>query len=75
MTVTITQLRKDVYRLFDRTLKSGEPLKVTCKGGTLLIVPPATKPLAQRLKKRNVLRCAPEAIVHTDWSKQWKPFI
>ncbi len=75
MTVTITQFRKDVYRLFDRTLKSGEPLKVTCKGGTLLLVPPDVKPLAKRLKKRAVLCCEPEEIIHMDWSKQWKPFI
>lgn len=75
MTVTITQFRKDVYRLFDRTLKSGEPLKVTCKGGILLLVPPKPKPFAERLKKRAVLCCAPEEIIHMDWSKQWKPFI
>ena len=75
MTVTITQLRKNVYRLFDRTLKSGEPLKVTCKGGTLLVVPPKTKPLSQRLKKRDVICCDPEELVHIDWAKQWNPFI
>lgn len=75
MTVTITELRKDVYRLFDRTLKSGKPLRVTCKGGTLLVVPPRLKPLAERLKKRPVFNCAPEDIIHSDWSQAWKPFI
>ena len=75
MTVTITQLRKDVYRLFETTLRSGEPLRVTCKGGTLLVVPPHIKPLAQRLKKRDVLRCEPGELVHMDWSEEWKPFI
>jgi len=75
MTVTITQLRKNVYRLFETTLRSGKPLRVTCKGGTLLVVPPRVKPLSGRLKKRDVLRCDPLEIVHTDWSKKWKPFI
>ena len=75
MTVTVTQLRKNVYRLFERALESGEPLRVTCKGRVLLVVPPQVKPLAQRFKKRAVLSCPPGEIVHMDWSKEWKPFI
>ena len=75
MTVTVTQLRKDVYRLFEKALRSGEPLRVTCKGQTFQVVPPRVKSFAERMKKRDVLRCDPEELVHLDWSKEWKPCI
>ncbi|MGH8650217.1 MAG: hypothetical protein ACREUP_13090 [Burkholderiales bacterium] len=26
-----------------------------------------------RLKVRRFLRCAPEALVHIDWSREWRP--
>jgi hypothetical protein len=33
------------------------------------VMPPRVKPLAQRLRKRDVLRCDPEKLVHIDWSR------
>ena len=26
-----------------------------------------------KLKKRDVIKCPPEDLVHMDWSKEWKP--
>lgn len=75
MTVTATQLRKDIYRLFDRVSASGVPLEVTRKGAHFLIVPKKQRSWLDGIKKRDVIKCDPEDLVHMDWSKEWKPFI
>ncbi|MEI6438295.1 MAG: type II toxin-antitoxin system Phd/YefM family antitoxin [Candidatus Omnitrophota bacterium] len=75
MVMTATQFRKDLYRVFDRALQTGTPVKITRKGKTFLVVPPEQKPRLASLKKRNVIMGDPEELVHQDWSGKWKPFI
>lgn len=73
MKVTATVLRKDLYRLLDQVLETGQSLAVQRKTGTLKIVidQPASK--MARLKKHNCIQGDPEELVHSDWSEEWKP--
>ena len=75
MTITATQLRKNIYKVIDRVAATGTPVTVTRKGQSVLLVPLQKPSRMARLKKRNVMKCAPETLVHMDWSKEWTPFI
>jgi hypothetical protein len=70
---TASELRSDVYRVLDSVLETGIPVEIERKGRVLRIVAEKPPSRLSRLVKRKVLNCAPDAIVHMDWSKYWKP--
>ena len=76
--LTASKLRENVYRVLDQVLETGVPVEIERHGRRLRIVP-ATAGRASapgrltRLKRRPYLRCAPEALVHIDWSREWRP--
>lgn len=73
MTVTLTELRSDLYRLVDRVLETGEPLEIERNGRKLLITPtPLENKLANLIRRHNVVAGDPEDLVHLDWSDEWK---
>ena len=72
MAVTASHLRTNIYQLLDQVLKSGIPLEIIRKGRKLKIVSEDRKSKMDNLKKRDVLKCDPQDIVHMDWSKEWK---
>lgn len=75
MAVTTTELRKNIYKLLDQVLESGEPLEIVRKSKKLKTVPEKPKSKLDNLKKRKTINGNPEDIVSIDWSKEWKPFI
>jgi hypothetical protein len=75
MVMTATEFRKDLYRVFDRCLKTGTSARITRKGKTFLIVPPEEKSRLAALKKRDVIKCDPDELVDIKWPGEWKPFI
>jgi hypothetical protein len=70
---TASELRSDVYRVLDSVLETGVPVEIERKGRTLRIIADAPPSRLARLVKRKVMRGPPDAIVHMDWSKYWKP--
>lgn len=73
MTVTVSKLRQDIYRLLDRVIKTGQPLEVSCKGQKLTIVPSRKVSRLAVLPKRPCIKGDPESLVSLDWSGEWKP--
>jgi hypothetical protein len=73
MTVTVSGLRQNIYRLLDRVIETGQPLEV--KRGDRLLKIVVDKPPSKlaRLTTHKCVRGNPEDIVHLDWSKEWKP--
>jgi len=76
--LTASKLRENVYRVLDQVLETGVPVEIERHGRRLEIVPAraarASAPgKLTRLKRRRYLRCAPEALVHVDWSREWRP--
>lgn len=70
--VTVTELRKNIYKLLDEVLESNIPLEVERKGRKIIISP------GQRRSKIDGLRphpdCIPgnpEELIHIDWSGEW----
>lgn len=73
-TYTPSKLRENIYRVLDEVVKTGRPVAVQRKGVVIQIVPPKKKKnWFDSLPKRKVIRGDPEALVHIDWSKEWKP--
>jgi len=73
MTVTASGLRQNVYQLLDRVLDRGEPLEVRRRGRILRILPSERGSKLARRRKRACIKGDPEALVHRDWSREWKP--
>jgi len=73
MTVTVSGLRQNIYRLLDQVIETGQPLDV--KRGDRLLKIMADKPASKlaRLSAHKCIRGNPENIVHLDWSREWKP--
>jgi hypothetical protein len=75
--LTASKLRANVYRVLDQVLETGVAVEIERHGRRLRIVPAGRRvrvPVKlSRLKARKFLRCAPEALVHIDWSREWRP--
>jgi len=72
VTITPSALRRDLYRLLDQVLESGQALEVECKGELLQIVPKKRPSKMSRLVRHPCLTGDPESIVHLDWSQEWR---
>ena len=70
--LTASKLRKDIYRMLDEVLSTGESLEIKRKGQILKIVPDKDRgSRLARLHKHESLAVEPEELVHVDWSKEW----
>ena len=76
--LTASKLRENVYRVLDQVLDTGVPVEIERHGRRLRIVAAGRRRghapgKLTRLRARRFLRCAPEALVHIDWSREWRP--
>ena len=74
MVLTASKLRSDIYRILDRVLETGQAIEVQRKGRRVRIVPVDLPTRLARLRTRDLLTDDdPDAIVHLDWSGEWRP--
>lgn len=71
MEISLSKLRGDIYKHFDRVAESGEPLRIRRKGQILRVVPERKASRLSRLSPHDCLTCDSDAIVHLDWSEEW----
>jgi len=71
-TVNASTLRANIYRLLDQVIDTGVPLEIERRGKRLRVVPAQSPPKLARLPKRPCMTTDPEALVHLDWSKEWR---
>jgi hypothetical protein len=72
--VTASELRANVYKLLDEVIETGSVLEVERKGRVLRIAADAPPSKLSRLQKRpGFVRGDAGALVHLDWSAEWKP--
>ena len=70
--MTATELRKDIYRVLDEVLETGDPQQVVRGSRTLMIVPAGGRRLRlAELPRREALNCTPDELVETSW--EWSP--
>ncbi|PWG62957.1 type II toxin-antitoxin system Phd/YefM family antitoxin [Spiribacter halobius] len=71
--LTPSRLRANLYRVLDRVLATGRPVTIERRGRRLQIVPEASRKLDALKAHPDYLKDDPEALVHMDWSGEWRP--
>jgi antitoxin (DNA-binding transcriptional repressor) of toxin-antitoxin stability system len=69
-----TDLRRNIYRILDHVLATGESVEIERNGRLLRIVPADGAAPTERLRPiPNLIVGDPGALEHVDWSAEWKP--
>ncbi|MBD3375948.1 type II toxin-antitoxin system prevent-host-death family antitoxin [candidate division KSB1 bacterium] len=70
-TISVTELRGNIYKLLDEVLETGIPLEVN-KGGRKLKIIPAEKvdKLQNLVKRPHVIKGNPDELVDISWEKE-----
>ena len=73
MTVSLTYLRTNLYKLVDQVLATGEPIVIDRKGQKLKIVPEAKRDLfATKPKHGQAIIGDPDDLVNQHWDGEWQ---
>jgi hypothetical protein len=70
--ITPSELRQNLYNLLDKVIQTGEPIEIKRKNRILKITIEPVKSKLDNLKKRDVLSCTPDEIIHNNWENEWK---
>ncbi len=70
--MTASALRRDIYRVLDRVLETGEPVIIERKGRRIRIsAEEAPSRLNSLVRRADVVVGDSEDFVHLDWSSEW----
>ncbi|GAX59921.1 hypothetical protein SCALIN_C05_0006 [Candidatus Scalindua japonica] len=70
-TVTPTELRTNIYKIFDEIARSGVPVEINRKGKKLKIVPVEKQDKISKLKRRpDFIKGNPGDLVNIHWDKE-----
>ena len=74
MPITASELRANIYRLFDEVLETERPLEIERKGKTLIVAPKErTSKLARIRPNPDFIVGDPDDLISMDWSSEWRP--
>lgn len=74
MSITASQLRKDVYRLLDQVLATGRPLEIERNGRLLRITAAVAGSRLDRVTARpDLVSGDPGDLSSLDWAGSWRP--
>ena len=72
MSISITRLRTDLYKIIDQVIKTGKVIEIERKGHIVKIVPDQLKSKLDNLNAHpGTIVGDPEDLVHSDWSMEW----
>jgi hypothetical protein len=72
MAMTTSALRRDIYRILDRVLETGEPVIIERNGRRVRIsADDGPRRLDALVRRPDVVVGDSEDFVHLDWSDQW----
>lgn len=72
MEMTLSQLRSQIFKVFDGLLKTGDTLTIIRNGRRLKIVPEDRGSRLQKLKKRSGLKVPAAELPGISWDGEWK---
>jgi antitoxin (DNA-binding transcriptional repressor) of toxin-antitoxin stability system len=74
MAITASELRQNIYKLLDQVLETGVPLEIERNGRCLRVTPTDAPPKLDRVVgHEDYIVGDPAALVHIDWSSEWRP--
>lgn len=69
-----TQLRKNLFKVLDRTAQTGQPVEVECKGRRFRIVALDPPDRFANLQKHPDVFCGDlDDLIRIDWMAEWRP--
>jgi hypothetical protein len=72
--MTVTQLRANIFKVFEAIDKTGQPVEVSLKGKGFRIIPLERSDKFSSLDPHpDCLAGDPEELNHIDWLKEWRP--
>jgi len=72
MTLSLTELRTDLYRVVDQIIETGVPVEVLRNGHKIkIILADGPSKLERLIRRENVINGDPESLVHCDWFSEW----
>jgi antitoxin (DNA-binding transcriptional repressor) of toxin-antitoxin stability system len=72
MEMTASALRRDIYRILDRVIETGEPVVIERKGRRIRIsAESAPSRLDLLVRRPDVVAGDSGDFVHLDWSSEW----
>lgn len=72
LTLTVTELRANLYKVVDQVIETGVPVEVLRDGHRVKIILADGPSKFQRLTHRSdVMNDDPESFVHCDWLSEW----
>jgi hypothetical protein len=73
MSIKLTELRADLYKIVDHAIETGIPVEIDRNGVRVMLVPERKKSKLENLVAHpGTITGDPEEIVHMDWSDEWK---
>ena len=70
-TITVTELRGNIFKLLDEVLRTGVPIEVNKGGKKLKIVPAeSSNKLRNLISRPDVINGDPEEIVDISWERE-----
>ena len=71
-TLTPTELRRDIYRILDEILTTGQSVEVVRDGRAILLVPlDAPRFRWEDLPRRRATDLEPEELAEVSWETEW----
>ena len=74
--MTLTDLRKNIYSVFEEIIETGKAVEIKFKGKSVIISPEPDKSKAERLKdslKHKAISGDPDDLINSNWEKEWHP--
>jgi PHD/YefM family antitoxin component YafN of YafNO toxin-antitoxin module len=72
MTLTLTELRADLYKVVDQIIETGVPIEVLRHGHKIkIILDDAPSKLERLIYRENVINGNLEDLIHLDWLSEW----
>ena len=71
--LTLTTLRHRLFEVADRVLETGVPVAIERRGKTLLLTPQTAGSKLARLKRRKLVKGAPESLAQTKVGRWREP--
>jgi len=69
-----TDLRRQIYKVLDQVLETGQAVEIERRGRRLKIVPVDRPSPMQRLAPmQDLIEGDPAELEHIDWSGEWRP--
>jgi hypothetical protein len=69
--LTLSKYRSDIFKLTDKVIETGIPIKINRNGVVVTISAPKKKSKLDNLKKRDCVVGDADDLIYIDWSEEW----